>query len=265
LRQLYVDDIPDVIVYDFMSPAGKHLAGVLRTRAIEHSPTVINENDPLALRPHDEELVLVSVPRFFQRDAEALDQRFQFVGFIQNGRTNFFTPWRASEHRQPAILITATTGLLPQTDFFRNALAAFGNTSWHLVLAISDDIDPAALAPAPVNCEIRRSASTFQILESACLVIGQGGQGSTLEALYWGVPQLLIPPSPIHDDCAARVAELGLGTRVPQTEATPEKLKHAGIALLEDREMRMRLREVARTMQANKGAEMAANLITQSR
>jgi UDP:flavonoid glycosyltransferase YjiC (YdhE family) len=261
LESLYEPDRPDLIVYDFMNPAGKLLAGKLNTAAVEHSPTVISQNDPLSLGPHDENLVLVSIPRFFQRNADALDDRFQFIGFIQNDRKQFFAPWRPKDSGKKLILISATTGLLPQTEFLRKAIAAFGDSPWYLVLTIGDEINPDSLAPLPANCEINRSASNFEILETACLVIGQAGQGSALEALYRAVPQLLIPPSPIHDDCAIRIAELGLGTRLPESEATVENLKTAGISLLADQAMRNRLQEVAKTMRKSKGAAIAADLI----
>lgn len=263
LHELYVNDRPDLIIYDFMSPAGRMLAERLGIQTAEHTPMVINENDPLALCPHDASLVLASVPRFFQRDADSLDARFQFIGFIPAGREKFFAPWKPVEPGRPTILVSATTGLLPQVDFFRKVIAALADSPCQLVLTIGDEIDPGSLAPLPAHCQVNRSSSNFEILKSACGVIGQAGQGSALEALYWGVPQLLIPPSPVHDDCAIRIAELGLGTRLLESEATPDTVRAAALALLENQPMHARLREAAAAMQANRGAEMAANLLDQ--
>jgi UDP:flavonoid glycosyltransferase YjiC (YdhE family) len=259
LESLYQPDRPDLIVYDCMNPAGRLLAGKLNIAAVEHSPMVISTNNNSW--SYDENLVLVSIPRFFQHNADDLDDRFQFIGFIQNDRKQFFASWRPKASVKKLILVSATTGLLPQTEFFRKAIAAFGDSPWYLVLTIGDGIDPDSLTPLPANCEINRSASNFEILETASLVIGQAGQGSALEALYHAVPQLLIPPSPIHDDCAIRIAELGLGTRLPESEATVENLKTAGISLLEDQATRSRLQEVAKIMRESNGAAMAADLI----
>lgn len=263
LHELYVNDRPDLIIYDFMSPAGRMLAERLRIRTAEHTPMVISQNDPLALCPHDENLVLASVPRFFQREADTLDARFQFIGFIPGGREKFFAPWKPVETDRPTLLVSATTGLLPQIDFFRKVIAALADSPCQLVLTIGDDIEPDSLAPLPAHCQINRSSSNFEILRAARGVIGQAGQGSALEALYWGVPQLLIPPSPVHDDCAIRIAELGLGTRLLESEATPDTVRAAALALLENQPMHARLREIATIMQANPGAAIAANLLDQ--
>jgi UDP:flavonoid glycosyltransferase YjiC (YdhE family) len=263
LHELYAGDRPDLIIYDFMSPAGRMLAEKLRILTAEHTPMIINENDPLSLCPHDENLVLASVPRFFQRHADTLDGRFQFIGFIPGGREKFFAPWKPVEPGRPTILVSATTGLLPQVDFFRTVISALADSPCQLVLTIGDEIKPEALAPVPGNCQVNRSSSNFEILKSACLVIGQAGQGSALEAMYWGVPQLLIPPSPVHDDCAIRIAELGLGTRLLESEATVDRVRTAANALLDNQSMRSRQREIAGIMQANQGGEMAANLLEQ--
>jgi UDP:flavonoid glycosyltransferase YjiC (YdhE family) len=261
LETLYERDIPDLIVYDSMSPAGKVLADKLGVVAIEHSPTVITHNS--TYWSYNEDLVLVSLPRFFQKDAADFDDRFQFIGFIGNDRTAFFAPWHPKDANKKTILVTATTGLLPQIDFFRTAISAFGDSEWHLVLTIGDDIAPSELEPLPENCEINCSASNMEILTKSCLVIGQGGQGSALEALYCAVPQVLIPPSPIHDDCAVRIAELGVGTRLSELEATPENVRRAGISLLENAAVGARLRELSAKMREDNGAETAADLMAQ--
>ena len=259
LESLYETDRPDLVVYDCTNPAGKLLAGTLNIPAIEHSPMVITKDD--GFWSYDEHLVLVSIPRFFQRNADQLDARFKFVGFIPSGRKNFFAPWKSTDPTRGTILVSATTGLLPQTDFFRTAIAAFGDSPWQVVLSIGDKIDPSALGALPRNCEINRSSSNFEVLETACLVIGQAGQGSALEALYCAVPQLLIPPSQVHDECATRIAELGLGIRLQESEATVENLTRAGVRLLEDQATRRRLQDFSTIMHNNKGAQMAANIL----
>lgn len=259
LKRLYESDQPDLIVYDCMSPAGRVLAGELDVAAAEHSPMVIALDQ--SGWTYDEKLVLVSIPKFFQRGADELDNRFQFIGFIQNDRSKFFTPWKPQNPERGTILVVATTGLLPQIDFFKTAVAAFADSAWQLVLSIGDNINPTSLGPLPPNCEINRSGSTFEILKSCCLAMGQGGQGSSLEALYHGVPQILIPPSPIHEECARRVAELGLGVHLGASQVTAEILRETAASILADTGTHGRLQSVAKTMQENNGAALAADLL----
>ena len=260
VMRLYEENRPDLIVYDCANPAGRLLGRHLDIPAIEHSPMVISKNP---FWSYDEQLVLVSVPKFFQKGAEELGANFQFIGFVQNDRTTFFAPWHPRDQAQKIILVNATTGLLPQVDFFKTAIAAFSNSPWQVVLTIGDDIDPGSLGPLPANCELNRSFANFEILKSACLVVGQAGQGSTLEALYHGVPQILIPPSEVHAACARRIAELELGACLEESEATPETLKIAALSALQDSAMHARLKNIAKTMRENNGAARAADLISQ--
>ena len=260
LESLYKHDRPDVILYDCMNPAGRRLADALGVAAIEHSPLLITKDNPFW--SYDERLVLVSIPRFFQRNAEELDDRFQFVGFIQNDRKKFFAPWKSQFPGRKTVLVSATTGLLPQIEFLRAAIAAFSDSAYQIVLSIGDQTSPSLLAPLPVNCEVNRCSANLEILETASLFVGQAGTGSVLEALYCAVPQLLVPPPfPAFDDNAIRIAELGLGTRLQESEATVENLKKAAEGLLQDDATRSRLQEVAKGMRAGNGARIAANLI----
>jgi UDP:flavonoid glycosyltransferase YjiC (YdhE family) len=263
LEEHYRRDKPDIVIYDIMNPAGKALAKALGIACIEHSPLLIEARE--AARVYDENLVLVSIPKFFQLGADNLDDRFQFVGFIQNDRKRFFVPWTLRDQKRRSILIYATTGLLAQTDFFKMAITALEGFDRQIVLSVGDRTALDPLLPLPRNCVLNRTSANVEILETADLVLGQAGTGSTLEALYWGVPQLLIPPPlPVFEDCASRVAQLGLGVVLKESEATSARVRNMAAALLEDKPTQNRLRDVSSVMQSSSGAVMAADLIENS-
>jgi UDP:flavonoid glycosyltransferase YjiC (YdhE family) len=260
LEPLYRRGRPDLIVYDITNPTGRVLVGELNVPAAEHSPIVINQfNDSWT---YDNNLVVVTIPHFFQREAASLEERFQFVGFIQNDRTRFFDPWIRRHSNLRVILVYATTGLLEQTHFFKSVLAALQSLNDPLVLCVGDVTILDSLGPLPASCEVNRSSANFEILQSASLVVGQAGTGSTLEALYWGVPQLLIPPPlEIFEDCASRVAELGLGVCLKEADATVERIGSAARWLLNDAVIADRLAETSRIMHATAGATLAVDLL----
>jgi UDP:flavonoid glycosyltransferase YjiC (YdhE family) len=260
LIHLYQDDEPDIVVYDSSNPAGRLLARHFDVPAVEHSPMVINLSHPFW--SYDEQLVLVSIPRFFQRDADQLGDRFQFIGFNPRDRAGFFSQWQPRSPGKPIILVSATTAMLPPVEYFKLVIAALGDSPWDLVLTLGDDVSPESLSPLPANCMINRSAANFEVLAHACLAIGQGGQGGTLEALYHGVPQILIPPSSIHEECAIRVAELGLGIHMPAAAATAEAIRTAAAALVKDIAVDDRLLRVAKNMAGNMGSALAVDLIS---
>jgi len=112
----------------------------------------------------------------------------------------------------------------------------------------------------PENFQINRFSSNLDILEHACLFIGQGGQGSTLEALYCGVPVLLIPPTWIQDPIASRIVELGLGARLA-SDVSPSSLRQHALSVLEDNDTLIRVRQAQQSMRDERGAEVAADII----
>jgi len=142
------------------------------------------------------------------------------------------------------------------------------NQPWDVVLSISgahdalSAIDPALFAQnVPRNFKLNYFSGNFEILEHSCLYIGQGGQGGTLEAIFCGVPQILIPPTPYHYSVARRVSELGLGECLPISGLTQDGLIRRITALLEDRGTLQRVQAASTSMHNSRGAELAADII----
>jgi len=259
LEGLYQNDKPNLIIYDRSNLPGKFLALKWNIPAIEHCPMMIdvdNRDD------YDTNLVIVSLPKLFQKNAEKLDMHFHFVGPIYND-VSVFKPWRADSSAEKTVLISATTGLLPQVEFYSIAIRAFEDLPWRIVLSIGDELDPASLGPLPTNCEINQFSSQRRILECCCLFIGQGGPASIFEALRCGVPVLLIPPSRAHDIYARRVEELGVGIRLLRPTVSATSLRDSAESLLEDRVVMKRVKQIQQAIGETNAAEKAANLIDQ--
>jgi len=267
LEERYRGDRPDVVVHDdCLDLAGRTFAdkwGIKRVRF--HPLPVYREARPAF---GDDRLVLVSVPKFFVEDADSFDERFKFIGFIPEGRREVAERWKRSGHGKPTILVSPTTGLMAQKDFCRVVAKALGDLDYEIVLSIPGDfdplcvIDPKDLGRLPDNFRLNRYSSHLEILEDACLFVGQGGPGSTLEALYSGVPALLVPPTQAHDITAVRLARLGLGTRMSIAEASPERLRAEALALIEDEATGVRVKAAQRAMREDRGVEVAADLLS---
>jgi UDP:flavonoid glycosyltransferase YjiC (YdhE family) len=203
LKELYGHDKPDLIVHDdCLDVAGRTLARLWGIPMVRHVCQV-----PLLStigRFAEDKCLIVSVPKFFVKDVEAFDQRFSFIGFSAEGRRSFFEPWKGGDAGRKTILACPTTGLLPSTEFCSQVVDAFAKQPWRVVLSVSLACDPvceielSSLHNLPENLELNQHSSNLDILPYASLFVGQGGQGSTLEALYSGVPLILIPPTPFH-------------------------------------------------------------------
>jgi UDP:flavonoid glycosyltransferase YjiC (YdhE family) len=220
----------------------------------------------------NEKLILVTVPEFFQKIPAdgVVPPRYNFVGFTPEGRTLGFEPWTPLSGYRPRVLISPTTGLLKQIDFCRRMLDAFRDQPWDVILSLSASrdafsaIDPTLLDACPPNVRINQRSANFDILRSVCLYVGQGGQGGVLEAIYRGVPQIVVPASALHYKVGRRVDELGLGACIPFSELSGDGLIERAGRLLEDRNTLDRIAAARNSMETSRSAERAADAIEQS-
>jgi predicted glycosyltransferase/CheY-like chemotaxis protein len=119
--------------------------------------------------------------------------------------------------------------------------------------ALPSDVEtvvfPGPLAPAELVAELRAAAvglpvtihdfveSTSPWMESADLVVCTGGYNTTMQALRYARRMLIVPRSMHRQEQtlrAARLAELGLATRLDPASMTPETLHAAVSDLLAD-------------------------------
>ena len=270
LEQLFSADKPDVIIHDDCSDtAGRDLASRWGIARIRHHSQFLEEGSPVYSMDEftQDKLVILTLPEFFQRDRSYLDQRFRFVGFIPEGRDKAFEPWRPRNPEKRPILISATTGLLPQIDFCKMMIEVFRSRPFDVVLSISGSrdavsaIDPGQLRGIPPNIQLNTSASNFEILKDACLFIGQGGQGASLEAIFRGVPQIVIPPTPYHYAVGRRVRELGLGECMPLSDLSPDSFIERVVKLSDDQDTVERVKSASIEMRNHEGASLAADTI----
>jgi len=262
LEGLYRTGNPDLIIYDEATYlAGREFASKWGIQAIRSVPEAI---DPPAPEAHgtscERHQSLVFSPRFLVRNADSWDARFHFVGPLFGPR-KFFAPWRATTPRERTILVSATTGLLPQVDYFRLVIQAFKGSDFYVILSVGDHVSPEHLGTLPGNFVINTGSSHLDMLEDVSLFIGQGGSGSAIEALYCGVPVMLIPPTPIHEAFSVRIAELGLGICIVKHEVSADIVRKTADLLLNNLEIRTRVAQVKMTMRSDDGATRAIALI----
>jgi NDP-glycosyltransferase len=197
---------------------------------------------------HVENLNIHFIPERFQYRREQFDDRFFFSGSLAEVAPD------ADEARpigrEPIVLISGYSGL-PETQssneqLFRTFIEALAGFECRCILSIGDRISPSAFGTLPANFEINQHHSHLEILPRVTLFACHAGMGSSLEALYNGVPVLAIPGSPYTDEVAYRIADLGIGARLPRAELSAENVRRFVAQMLGDPQ----LQERARTMQA---------------
>ncbi len=143
--------------------------------------------------------------------------------------------------------------------FFREAAAACGRLGVRglLLTRFPEQI------PVTLPAEVRHVAFVpFRRLLPACsLLVHHGGIGSTSQALFAGIPQIVMPMGFDQFDNAARVERLGLGAILPPRRFTAARLAPLLTRLLADAGLRTRCRDVSRRLVGTDGPAAAADAV----
>ncbi|MGH3842598.1 MAG: macrolide family glycosyltransferase [Pseudonocardiaceae bacterium] len=200
---------------------------------------------------------IVFVPRWFQPAADTFDHRYVFVGPCLTDRDHQ-GEWQPAGIG-PVLLISLGTAFNERPEFFRTCAEAFADTLWQVVMSIGTRIDPSELGRLPGNVAAHRHVAQLQVLRHASAFVSHGGMGSTMEALYHGVPLVAVPQMPEQEVNAGRIAELGLGRMLQPDDVTAAALHTAVVELAADGPTRARLAERSRQLRVTDGAALAAD------
>ncbi|MFE7133415.1 macrolide family glycosyltransferase [Streptomyces sp. NPDC057638] len=239
-------------------PALARYTELLRTTLDAHGLTGVS-NEEFAGAP--EERTVVFVPPEFQPGIESFDERHVFVGPCIGDRAHQ-GEWRPPTGDRPVVLVAlGSFGYENQAGFYRDARDALADLPWHVVLSLGGLVTPEDLGPLPPNVEARPWVPQLAVLEKASAFISHAGMGSTMEALYHGVPPVVVPRTGEQELVAERVTELGLGRSVAPGEVTADRLRSAVLGLAVDGRAQRRVGRLARSLVERRGPALAADAI----
>lgn len=289
LERAYAADRPDLIVYDVaafpalvlsekwqvpciqLSPTHVHFEGVEETFGIDLSPAA------MAVRARYDDYFarqgveltfqnvsvprrgIVTIPRTFQYFGDRVADSFDFVGPMLTDRA-FQGDWQAPGSR-PVLVISLGSAYNNQLVFYRKCLRAFADLDWHVVMSVGRSADPADLGDIPPNFEVRQWIPQLRVLSQASAFITHAGMGGTMEGLSHGVPLIAVPQATDQFMNAARIEELGLGTRVDCETVTPEQLRAALEQVTTSEAIRLRLKGMQQEIQESGGLRRAVEIL----
>ena len=119
--------------------------------------------------------------------------------------------------RRPLVYVTFGTvlGHLPESRaVYRTALDAVADLPARVLMTVGRAVDPAALAPVPLNTQIKRWVPQTEVFREARVVVCHGGSGSTFGALAAGLPLVICPLFADQTANARLVQDAGAGLAI---------------------------------------------------
>jgi MGT family glycosyltransferase len=237
------------------TPPPEILAAVRDMKALLTTYGIDAQMRPGMLPPAS--LNIVFVPPEFQPGADTFDDRYRFVGPSPSAREDD-GGWTPPD--EPVLFVSLGTAFNDRPEFFRACFAAFGDRG-PVAMAVGERVRIHDLGAVPANIDVRAWFPQPAVLRHAAAFVSHAGMGSTMEALYYGVPLVCVPQMVEQEVNAARVAELGLGVRLDPEALTADDLRAAVDAVTGDDAMRAALDRMRDAVREAGGAVAAADAI----
>jgi UDP:flavonoid glycosyltransferase YjiC (YdhE family) len=192
----------------------------------------------------------------------------ELADYIWTGTTEVSPgePTPGSATTAPRVVVSFSTTSLPgMRRAYRNAIEALRDLPVEAIVT-TGGFDLGDPPPAAPNVQIHGFVPHAEVLPGAALVIGHGGHSTTMKALSYGIPLLVMPLNPTADQglIGDVVERSGLGRRI-SARSDPATVRRQVAELLQNHAVRDRAQTTAtRLRSAPPGAEVAADRILEA-
>lgn len=159
-------------------------------------------------------------------------------------------PWLDGLRGRPIVYITLGTVYNQDLGVFRALLDGLRDEALNIVVTVGKQNDAAALGPQPTNVHVHRYIPQELLLPHCAAVATHGGSGSTLGALAFGLPLLVVPQGADQFYNADRVVAAGAGIQILPHLLTAESARDAVRLLLRDDTYREAARRIENELDA---------------
>ena len=159
------------------------------------------------------------------------------------------------------VYISMGTVNYDMVPLYRRCIAAFENTNYQVILSVGNQVDAAAFGDLPEHIAVYPFVDQIAVLEKADAFVTHCGMNSVSEALYFGVPLVMLPQTAEQGAVATRTEQLGAGMKLQKTE--PSEIRKAVDLILKEETYRQAAEEISRGFRACSGAKGAADKILQ--
>lgn len=194
----------------------------------------------------------------YTRQPALPDDRFVYLEGCVRRESRYDLP-RFPNDAGPLVYVSFGSLGAIDTDLIKRMMGAFATLPARFVINVGGFME--AYDHIPDNVCLGSWFPQPSVVEQSALFIHHGGNNSFCEALYHGVPSLVIPYCWDGHDNAQRAQDVGVGVRLDRADWSTASLRAAILSLLEDRRMLTHLSGISRHMQAHSGTAAAARAV----
>ncbi|NJM99142.1 MAG: glycosyltransferase family 1 protein [Phormidesmis sp. RL_2_1] len=158
----------------------------------------------------------------------------------------------------PMVFTLGSAAVVSPGKFYEESIKAVHSLGRRGVLLMGRNVPPAHLSSSMIAVNY---APYSQLFSRACVIVHQGGIGTTAQALQAGRPTLVTPYSVDQPDNAARVERLGTSRTVARKQYTAKRVAKQLNELLKNPNYAARAAEIGVIIRAEDGANVACDAI----
>lgn len=164
---------------------------------------------------------------------------------------------------RPLIHVSEGTLHTERPLLLQTAVAALSHLPIDLIITTGGNRSPEEmeLGPLPPNVRVERWVSHRHLMPKTDLLITTGGAGTVMAALTNGVPMVIVPTDWDKPENAQRVAEAGVGIRLPLPRCTPYRLRTTVQQVLENPSYAQNAARFSQLLRQYNGPEQTAELL----
>lgn len=185
--------------------------------------------------------------------------RFVFLDGCVRREADYQPPRFAAHNEAPLVLTSFGSLGAMDVSMIKRMIAVYADLPYRFLVNAGPWRDE--YSDVPNNVFVDSWFPQPSVVSQASLFVHHGGNNSFCEALYFGVPSLVMPYCWDGHDNARRALETNVGAALPRYDWNERDLVAMITDLLGDETMRTRLKTNAAVMQAHAGASRAASAI----
>ena len=158
----------------------------------------------------------------------------------------------------PIIFTLGSAAVMAPGNFYEESIKVAKRLNRRAVLLIGKNAPPDHLSEGIIAVKYTPYS---QIFPRACVIVHQGGIGTTAQALRAGCPTLVMPYTHDQPDNAARVERLGTSQIIPRKQYSAVRVAKQLHELLNNPNYAAKAAEIGRVIQAENGVAVACDAI----